>query len=74
MRKLQRSLIQSLTTAFFLLVGATATAKDIVHDAEFYISQEQNGETWAKEDKALDKTLAEFRKKMVASRRIFSTS
>ena len=39
-----------------------AVAKDIVHDAEFYISQAQNGERWAKEDKELDAKLAELRK------------
>ena len=44
------------------LPGMTAIAKDIVHDAEFYILQKQNGAEWAKEDKALDKRLAEFRK------------
>ncbi|MEP5765032.1 MAG: sulfatase-like hydrolase/transferase [Halieaceae bacterium] len=49
---------------FALVMGsATLLAKDIVHDAEFYISQEQHGKAWAQEDKALDKTLADFRKK-----------
>ncbi len=35
----------------------------IVHDAEFYILQAQNGEKWAKQDQKLDQKLAEFRKK-----------
>ncbi|MHC4335830.1 MAG: sulfatase-like hydrolase/transferase, partial [Planctomycetota bacterium] len=35
----------------------------IVHDAEYYILEAQNGAQWAAEDKALDKKLAEFRKK-----------
>lgn len=38
-------------------------AKDIVHDAEYYILEAQNGEKWATEDKTLDKKLAEFRAK-----------
>jgi arylsulfatase len=41
--------------------NATAEKK-IVHDAEFYILQAQNGEKWAKEDQKLDQQLAEFRK------------
>jgi arylsulfatase A-like enzyme len=46
------------------LAGTQAmAAKPLVHDAEFYVLQKQNGEAWAKEDKALDQTLADFRKK-----------
>jgi len=37
--------------------------KTIVHDAEYYILEAQNGERWAAEDKALDARLAELRKK-----------
>jgi len=41
-----------------------AYAQDnIVHDAEYYILEAQNGEKWASEDKALDQKLAELRKK-----------
>ncbi len=35
----------------------------IVHDAEYYILDAQNGEKWAAEDKEFDKKLAELRKK-----------
>ena len=38
-------------------------AGKIVHDAEYYILEAQNGEKWAKEDKALDQKLAELKKK-----------
>jgi arylsulfatase len=38
-------------------------AKPLVHDAEYYILEKQNGERWAQEDKALDGKLSEFRKK-----------
>jgi arylsulfatase A-like enzyme len=41
---------------------AFASAADIVHDAEYYILEKQNGEKWSLEDKDLDKRLAEFRK------------
>jgi arylsulfatase len=38
-------------------------AREIVHDAEFYILKQQHAEQWAKEDKALDQELAAFREK-----------
>ena len=38
-------------------------AASIAHDSEYYILKAQNGEQWAKDDKAVDKKLAEFRKK-----------
>ena len=56
-------LVQNALLALVLMASGGAFAKDIVHDAEFYILKEQNNEAWAKEDKALDQRLAEFRKK-----------
>ena len=38
-------------------------AKEIIHDAEYYISKIQNDENWAADNKLVDKKLAEFRKK-----------
>jgi arylsulfatase len=46
-----------------LLLSPLASAKDIVHDAEFYILDAQNGEKWDAEDKVLNQKLAELRKK-----------
>lgn len=46
-----------------LLTGQAALAKDIVHDAEYYILKAQNGDRWAKADIGLDKKLAELEKK-----------
>jgi len=43
--------------------GVTTPAADIVHDAEYYILDAQNGEKWAAEDAALDQRLAELREK-----------
>jgi arylsulfatase len=62
------------TTAIFLVSPPVAMAKEIVHDAEYYILEQQHREQWDKEDKALDQELAAFRKKMTAGRLIFSTS
>jgi arylsulfatase len=44
-------------------MGSMVYAGDIIHDAEYYILEAQNGEKWAAEDKVIDKKLAELRKK-----------
>ena len=47
-----------------LLACTIATAANkIIHDAEYSIIEAQNGKKWAADDKALDKKLAEIRKK-----------
>jgi arylsulfatase len=43
--------------------SATTAKAQIVHDAEYYILEAQNGERWAAEDRALDARLAELRAK-----------
>jgi arylsulfatase A-like enzyme len=51
-------------TFFVLLICAfSVSAKDIVHDAEYYVLKSQHGQKWATEDKSLDKKLAELKKK-----------
>ena len=52
-----------LILILLLVAIATSHADEIVHDAEFYILEAQNGEKWAKDDKALDQKLADFAKK-----------
>ena len=49
--------------AGLLFLAPFAGAKELVHDAEYYILEAQNGEKWAADDKAVDKKLAEFKKK-----------
>jgi len=47
------------------LAAGSAEAKTggkIVHDAEYYILEAQNGKKWAAEDKKIDKKLADLRK------------
>ena len=46
-----------------LVAAGAASAQDIVHDAEYYILEAQNGERWAAEDKDLDAKLAQLREK-----------
>ena len=55
-----RRMIMSL---LLLGLGTTtaSTAQQIVHDAEYYILEAQNGERWAVEDGQLDARLAELR-------------
>ncbi len=63
MKILKRRLILCVLT----IVGSAFTvplpAADIVHDAEYYILEAQNGARWDAEDAGLDQRLAELRKK-----------
>ena len=52
-----------MTVVAALLVVGSAAAADIVHDAEYYIIEAQNGEAWKVEDQDLDAKLAELREK-----------
>ena len=57
--KLQR--LATMITGLALAAGASlSSAKDIVHDAEYYVLKAQHGERWAMEDKSLDAKLAEL--------------
>jgi len=59
-------LIISLVAAVLVLGTGVAAAKEdgkIIHDAEYYILNAQNGEKWTAEDKELDKKLSELQKK-----------
>ena len=38
---------------------SSAFAADIIHDAEYYILEAQNGDVWAVEDGKLDEKIAE---------------
>jgi arylsulfatase len=42
---------------------ASANAADIVHDAEYYVLEAQNGDRWESEDMALGEKLAKLRQK-----------
>ena len=61
--------VARLATAFTigsLLAVQTAKAQDakpIIHDAQYYVLDAQNGEQWAAEDKDLDARLAALRQK-----------
>ena len=61
------SLIIIYAALAFLLGTGTAAAKQdggkIVHDAEYYILEAQNGEKWAAEDKDINERLTALRKR-----------
>jgi arylsulfatase len=61
MMKRMRKLTAMAAISFF--AAQTAVAKDIVHDAEYYVLKAQNGERWAEADKGLDKKLADLKNK-----------
>ena len=50
-------------TMSLALAASAAYAKDIIHDAEYKIIEAQNGAQWKKDDKSIDKKLADYRKK-----------
>ena len=52
-----------LVLTVLMLVPWNVSAKKIVHDAEYYIAEVQNGEKWAAQDEEIDKKLADLRKK-----------
>ncbi len=53
----------ALASIALAICSGQALAKGIVQDAEYYILEAQNGEQWARDDKAVDQKLAEFRQK-----------
>lgn len=56
----------SLAFAFGLAILATtsfAQTSPIVHDAEYYVLEAQNGQQWAKEEKELGQRLVELKQK-----------
>ncbi len=66
MRKVREKTFIALALSTVLVVfsaWAGEAADRIVHDAEYYILEAQNGERWAAEDKEIDAKLAELRKK-----------
>jgi len=59
-----RSNVWKSALAALIVCAGVATAQDqIVHDAEFYVLEAQNGVRWAAEDGKLKQRLAELRKK-----------
>ena len=58
-------MMKSILTAplIALLLVSLAVANEVVHDAEYYILEAQNGKVWAVEDGKLDEKLAELKKK-----------
>jgi len=56
-------LLTVIPVMVFSLAGDALAKGAIVHDAEYYILEAQNGEKWAAEDKEIDKKLASLRKK-----------
>ena len=57
--------LSSVLMVIAMIFGTSSVqaAEKIVHDAEYYILEAQNGKVWAVEDGKLDQKLAELRKK-----------
>ena len=59
--------LMSVVLSFLCMVTTNtlveANQGKIVHDAEYYITEAQNAEKWAADDREVDRKLSEFRKK-----------
>ncbi|SCY29190.1 sulfatase-like hydrolase/transferase [Desulfoluna spongiiphila] len=65
---MNRFMIVTIAILMSCLIAGVASAgskkgKKIIHDAEYAILEAQNGEQWAEDDKAIEKKLADLRKK-----------
>ena len=58
-----KQLLNFVMASVLVLMTSSAWAQDIIHDAEYYVLDAQNGERWAAEDKGLDAKLAALREK-----------
>ncbi|MEM9395764.1 MAG: sulfatase-like hydrolase/transferase [Pseudomonadota bacterium] len=56
-----RHVLWALPAAALLTIPAHAQETPIIHDAQYYILEAQNGAQWAEDDTAVDALLAEFR-------------
>jgi arylsulfatase len=63
MRSIWVKTVPAALIAGLFALASCANAEEIIHDAEYYILEAQNGKQWAKDDKAVDKKLEKFRKK-----------
>jgi arylsulfatase A-like enzyme len=59
---MKKTILWTLVLYTMAMMGGLAHAKDIIHDAEYYILEAQNGEKWASENKQIDAKLADIRK------------
>ena len=55
--------ILSLLALFCFNAFVLHAQKAIIHDAEYYVIEAQNGEKWAADDKSIDAKLKEIKKK-----------
>ena len=61
--KYKKIIMAFLASSVLSGIAAPSFAKDIVHDAEYYVLQAQHSEKWATEDKAINKKLAALEEK-----------
>ena len=58
-----KNLLFSLLSIALIIWSGSGVAKDIVHDAEYYVLEAQNGERWSAQDDVLDERLAALEEK-----------
>ncbi|MFD2160129.1 sulfatase-like hydrolase/transferase [Rubritalea tangerina] len=57
-----KTLLTTCALSASLLSTPQGHAKELIHDADHYVLKAQHAEQWAKDDKAVDSKLAEFKK------------
>ena len=62
-KRIYQMILVLAVPAFVFGAGMAQAANKIVHDAEYYIIEAQNGKKWDAEDQELDKKLDELREK-----------
>jgi arylsulfatase len=60
---MKKPILLTILGVYLLLGVQSVLGGEIVHDAEYYILEAQNGEKWATEDKEIDAKLTELREK-----------
>ena len=55
-----KSVLAAFGLCIIPLASPGLSAKDIQHDAEYYVIEAQNGERWSADDKVIEQKLAEF--------------
>jgi len=53
----------AVVAALLTCASAGAQGKELVHDAEYYILEAQNGDKWSDQDRKIDQELARFRER-----------
>ena len=61
-RKLNKSVARIFTALLATVTAFSVMARDVVHDAEYYVIEAQHGERWAADDKVIAQKLGDYKR------------